>query len=168
MVYGAAKAAGGTVLIESELGQGTSVRMLFPHSEEAASTVLEPSTEPPPPGNPKTLLVVEDEDAVREVLERILTAHGHRVLAASHPDQALAILGEGPPVDVLLTDVVMPGMSGPRLASRLTELQPGLPVVFISGYTERPDELPPGATVLRKPFTRAALLRKVAEAAVPA
>ena len=167
MVYGTAKAAGGTVLIESETGSGTSVRMLFPRSDEAARLVLEDRTEPPPPGRAQRLLVVEDEHAVRGVLERMLIAHGYEVVAASHPDHALAIVAEGTPIDMLLTDVVMPGTSGAQLASRITELQPGLPVIFISGYTDRPDELPPGARLLRKPFTRAALLHEVAAAAEP-
>jgi CheY-like chemotaxis protein len=167
MVYGTAKAAGGIVLIESEPGQGTSVRMLFPRTDEAVSLALEQPIEPPPPGSGQRVLLVEDEDAVRGVLERILTAHGHQVLAASHPDDAVAIVAEGTPIDMLITDVVMPGMSGAQLASRLTGLQPGLPVIFISGYTARPDELPPGVSLLRKPFTRAALLREVAAAAQP-
>ena len=90
------------------------------------------------------LLLVEDEDAVRRVLERILTPHGYQVLVAPHPRPSTCDRGEGTPIDMLITDVVMPGMSGPQLAARLTELQPGLPVVFVSGYTDRPDELPPG------------------------
>jgi PAS domain S-box-containing protein len=167
MVYGTVKAANGIVLIESELGQGTSVRMLFPRRDEAASLALERPIEPPVPGSGQRVLLVEDEDAVRGVIELILTAHGYHVLAASHPDDAVAIVAEGTPIDMLLTDVVMPGMSGAQLASRLTGLQPGLPVIFISGYTDRPDELPPGASLLRKPFTRAALLREVAAAAEP-
>ena len=71
---------------------------------------------------------------------------------------------DGVPIDMLITDIVMPGMSGPELASCLTERQPGLPVMFISGYTDSPDALPPGANLLQKPFTRTALLRAVAEA----
>ena len=98
---------------------------------------------------------------MRRVVERILTGHGHEVLTAAHPDEALAIASQGTPIDMLITDVVMPGMSGPQLAARLTELQPGLPVLFISGYTDSPGELPRGANLLRKPFTSAALLREV-------
>ena len=120
-----------------------------------------------PPRGALNLLVVEDEDAVRRVLDRILTRHGHEVLTAAHPDEALAIVNDGAPIDMLITDVVMPGMSGPQLASRLTELQPGLPVLFISGYTDSPGELPAGATLLRKPFTSAALLREVAAGGSP-
>lgn len=166
MVYGAAKAAGGTVLVESEPGEGTTVRMLFPRSEEAAGRTVEHTAQPPRAERAALrLLVVEDEDAVRRVLERILTAHGHEVVTAAHPEEAVAIASEGTPIDMLITDVVMPGMSGPELASHLTELQPGLPVVFISGYADRPGELQPGSTLLRKPFTRAALLREVTQAA---
>jgi CheY-like chemotaxis protein len=141
--------------------------MLFPRSEEAASAVVEHAAQATPACDARRLLVVEDEDAVRGVLERMLTKHGHEVLTAAHPDQAVAIMNEGLPIDVLVTDVVMPGMSGPQLASRLTELQPGLPVIFISGYTDRPGQLPPGSTLLRKPFTRATLLRAVAAAGEP-
>ncbi len=162
MVYGTAKAAGGTVMVESEPGVGTTVRMLFPRSTDAASGAVEQATELTPPRGAMRLLVVEDEDGVRRVVERILTRHGHEVLTAAHPDDAIAIAAEGTPIDMLITDVVMPGMSGPQLAARLTELQPGLPVLFISGYTDSPGELPAGASLLRKPFTNAALLREVA------
>jgi two-component system cell cycle sensor histidine kinase/response regulator CckA len=168
MVYGTAKAAGGTVLVESEPGQGTTVRMLFPRSDEAASSAVEQAAERAPARGALRLLVVEDEDGVRGVLERILTGHGHEVMTAAHPDAALETASRGAPIDLLITDVVMPGMSGPQLAARLTERQPGLPVVFISGYTDRPGELPPGATMLEKPFTRAALLRAVDAAGGPA
>ena len=162
MVYGTAKGAGGTAIVESEPGVGTTVRMLFPRSDDAASGAVEHETELTPPRGAMKLLVVEDEDGVRRVVERILTRHGHEVLTAAHPDEALEIAAQGTPIDMLITDVVMPGMSGPQLAARLTELQPGLPVLFISGYTDSPGELPAGANLLRKPFTSAALLREVA------
>jgi CheY-like chemotaxis protein len=162
MVYGTAKAAGGTVLVESEEGVGTTVRMLLPRSNEEASSSVQATAELPPPRGAMRLLVVEDEDGVRGVLERILTRHGHEVITAASPDEALAMAREGIPMDMLITDVVMPGMSGPQMAALLTEMQPGLPVVFISGYTDSPDELPEGAVLLRKPFTSAALLHEVA------
>jgi two-component system, cell cycle sensor histidine kinase and response regulator CckA len=167
MVYGTARAAGGTVLVESEEGVGTTVRMLFPRSDEAASSEVEQAAELRPPRGALNLLVVEDEDGVRRVLDRILTRHGHEVLTAAHPDEALELVNDGASIDMLITDVVMPGMSGPQLAARLTELQPGLPVLFISGYTDSPGELPAGATLLRKPFTSAALLREVAAGGSP-
>ena len=164
MVYGTAKAAGGTVMVESEPGHGTTVRMLFPRSDEAANGAAEAPAEARPAGGPLRILVAEDEDAVRGVVERMLTGHDHEVLTAAHPDEALAMARDGVPIDMLITDIVMPGMSGPELASCLTERQPGLPVMFISGYTDSPDALPPGANLLQKPFTRTALLRAVAEA----
>jgi PAS domain S-box-containing protein len=164
MVYGTAKAAGGTVLVESEPGKGTTVRMLFPRSDEVASSAVQHTAETAPARGALRLLVVEDEDGVRGVVARMLTGHGHEVLTTAHPDDAILIASEGTPIDMLITDVVMPGMSGPQLAAHLTERQPGLPVMFISGYTASPDELPPGATMLKKPFTRAALLRAVAAA----
>jgi two-component system cell cycle sensor histidine kinase/response regulator CckA len=167
MVYGTAKAAGGTVLVESEEGVGTTVRMLFPRSNEAASSEVEQTAELRPPRGALNVLVVEDEDGVRRVLDRILTRHGHEVLTAAHPDEALELVNDGAQIDMLITDVVMPGMSGPQLAARLTDLQPGLPVLFISGYTESPGELPAGASLLRKPFTSAALLREVAAGGSP-
>jgi PAS domain S-box-containing protein len=162
MVYGTAKGADGTVLVESEPGVGTTVRMLFPRSDDAATGGVEHATELTPPRGAMRLLVVEDEDGVRRVVERILSRHGHEVLTAAHPDEALEIATQGASIDMLITDVVMPGMSGPQLAAYLTELQPGLPVLFISGYTDSPEELPVGASMLRKPFTSAALLREVA------
>jgi PAS domain S-box-containing protein len=168
MVYGTAKAAGGTVLIESKPDEGTTVRMLFPRSEDEASLAIEQEPLTPVAGDTQKLLLVEDEGAVRGVLERILTGHGYDVLTAAHPGEALALARAGASIDLLITDVVMPGMSGPTLAARMTELQPGLPVIFISGYTQRPDELPSGARLLMKPFSRAALLCEVAAAAAPA
>ena len=162
MVYGTAKGAGGTVLVESEPGVGTTVRMLFPRSDDVADGAVELETELTPPRGAMRLLLVEDEDGVRRVLERVLTRHGHEVLTAAHPNEALEIAMQGTPMDMLITDVVMPGMSGPQLAARLTEMQPGLPVLFVSGYTDSPGELPVGANLLRKPFTNAALLREVA------
>jgi two-component system, cell cycle sensor histidine kinase and response regulator CckA len=167
MVYGTVKAAGGTVLVESEPGEGTTVRMLFPRSDEPASHAVERTPDPAPAGPARRLLVVEDDDAVRGVLEQILSEHGHEVVAAAHPEEAIAIVNEGLPIDLLVTDVVMPGMSGPQLATRLTEMQPGLPVIFISGHTDRPGELPPDSTLLRKPFTPATLVGAVAAAGEP-
>jgi hypothetical protein len=109
------------------------------------------------------VLLVEDEDAVREVVLRILTRSGYRVREVGSPLEALRIFTAGADqFDVLLTDVVMPGMSGTQLASRLRELRPALPVLFMSGYTMGPapggHELPGDGSLLHKPFDRPTLL----------
>jgi two-component system cell cycle sensor histidine kinase/response regulator CckA len=168
-VYGIATRFGGHTTIDSEPGNGASVAVYFP----AAVASAEPS--PPPRLAPHatgvvdgTILLVEDDDGVRRVALRILEERGYDVIAASRPSEALRLAHErAAPLDLLLTDVVMPEMSGPKLAARLQEHQPGLPVVFASGYTDRPDELPPGSHFICKPFNGADLLAGVAAAWEP-
>jgi CheY-like chemotaxis protein len=114
------------------------------------------------------VLVVEDEEAVRALARWVLMARGYRVLTAASPDEALTLVGDGrEKIDLLVTDVVMPGMGGPALAERLVEGRPDLRVLFISGYAEeaiqRHGTLPAGGELLEKPFTADELTIRVRE-----
>jgi hypothetical protein len=115
-------------------------------------------------GAGRRILVVEDEDGVRDIVCRILTKAGYEVRAAGDPQEALKLcLDHNLQVDALLSDVIMPGMSGTQLAAELRQSRPGLPVLFMSGYTSGPapggQELPPDAPLLHKPFQNDQLLQ---------
>ncbi len=160
--YGAVTDAGGTIDIESAPGAGTTVRIRLP-ATAAPDEVTAEADAPPPAADGESVLLVEDEDAVRRVVLRQLDGAGYAVREAATPHEALRLFAADPQsVDVLLTDVVMPGMSGTQLASRLRELRPDLPVLFMSGYTAGPapggHELPRDGSLLHKPFDRTALL----------
>jgi PAS domain S-box-containing protein len=158
-IYGIVQHSGGHVLIYSEEGQGTAVKVYLPLVREDGERPPEPDEpERGPRGEGETVLLVEDEDAVRESTRRILTEGGYNVLTASNGVHALAICEERTSIDLVLTDVVMPEMSGKQLAESLV---PGTKVLYMSGYTDQqilPDE---GALLVEKPFGTAALLRKV-------
>jgi CheY-like chemotaxis protein len=123
----------------------------------------------PPVKTRGTILVVEDEDAVREFVRLVLEQAGYSVIPAANPDRALELYRANPDrIDLVLTDVVMPARSGPELAAELVRLRAGVRVVFMSGYTgginTHPAELPPGTPFLEKPFSLDRLLHVVAEA----
>ncbi len=110
----------------------------------------------------ETILLVEDEDALRAIAVRLLESEGYRVLAAGLPSEAIELAKpREQPVDLLLTDLVMPEMPGAALAERLRKLRPGLPVVYMSGFVAQPDDLPQDALFVSKPFKRAELLAAV-------
>ena len=163
-VHGIVTDSGGTVDLDSS-PSGTVVRFTLPGVSEAVPPPPERVAEQAPVTTPATVLVVEDQDPVRRQAVRILAAQGYDVREAAGGAEALAAWQ---PVDVLLTDVVMPGMSGHELAERASELTPGLHIVFMSGHTEdvvvlegaRDREI----AFVQKPFTRDSLLRTVAEA----
>jgi two-component system cell cycle sensor histidine kinase/response regulator CckA len=159
--YGIVKQNGGHIDIYSELGAGTVVKVYLPSSagEAADRAQAEPLTARR--GNGERILVVEDEEGVRRITARILREHGYDVVAASGPELALD-LAASTAVDLVLTDVVMPGMSGTLLVDRLREQEPRLPAIFMSGHTDRPGALPADAAFLGKPFSRQGLLEKVA------
>ncbi|MBZ5558945.1 MAG: PAS domain-containing protein [Acidobacteriia bacterium] len=170
MVYGFAKQSGGTVMIESAPGRGTTVKMLLPLAgsdrvRAAASAAPVQTT-----ARPRTILVVEDESDVRTIVRRQLESLGHKVLVADAATEALMLInatGPGAP-DLLLTDVVLAtGMNGIDLAQAARAARPGLPIIFMSGYTavqeaqQRIRET--GAPLLSKPFTTPQLERAVNE-----
>ena len=164
-VYGIIKQAGGDVSIYSELGVGTRVQVLLPASDVAPKPA-EPEATPSRVHISGTILVVEDADDVREAASRILTKNGYDVITASSGSVALEVAKEHRgSIDLLLTDVVMPGMQGNELATRITALWPGVRVLYMSGYAQ--PILGDGGTVgddvhlLEKPFTEPALLASV-------
>ena len=170
MVFGFAKQSGGHVNIQSEPGEGTTVCLLLPRAI-GIELPGKPHVAAPAelPHGSATILVVEDDDGVREVSVAILRGLGYRVLVAPDGAEALRIFGEyGAQVDLLLVDVVLPGgMRGDEVARRLGDIRPALRTLFMSGYIENPivhrDHLDNGVQLLGKPFQRAELAHKVAE-----
>jgi two-component system cell cycle sensor histidine kinase/response regulator CckA len=165
-VYGIVTQAGGEVSISSEPGLGSTVTILFPASAEVPAAPVAGEPEAVTDGHGETLLVVEDEAALREVAGRILSGAGYHVLAADGGTQALelAALHEGS-IDLLVSDVVMPGMLGKELAERLVHTRPDTRVLYMSGYAQpvlaSQGTLDPGVALLEKPFTAADLLSAV-------
>ncbi|MEO5509197.1 MAG: response regulator [Longimicrobiales bacterium] len=169
-VYGIVKQSDGYIYVQSAPELGTTMQIFLPRTEDALDPPL-PESAPRPrviPSKESTVLVVEDESTVRTLLSRVLTREGYRVIEAGTGDEALAILSADFRVDLLLTDTVMPGMSGVALAERASVLRPGLAVLHMSGYTE--DEVfrrglsRRGDAFLQKPFSPAVLLEGVADA----
>ena len=168
MVYGFVRQSGGHVRVSSEVGRGTSVRIYFP---EAMGTpaVSTPAPGDPPLGQGEVVLLVEDEPVVLGLAERLLRQLGYSVLQAKDGQTALALVKPDTRLDLLLTDVVLPGeLSGPRLAEAVRRIRPGLPVLFASGYSQEIIEL--GAhggeevRFLAKPYDRRKLAQAVHEA----
>ena len=164
-VYGIVTQAGGHVDLCTEPGIGTSFHVYMPVTEEAAA-FRPASRESLLRASGETVLVVEDESAVRELAARILFGHGYAVMQAGDAEEAVALAnGDADPPDVLLTDVVMPGVSGPALAERLRAEHPRLAVLYMSGYTAdfvaRQDLVGEDVALIEKPFDAQALLRSV-------
>jgi PAS domain S-box-containing protein len=165
MVYGFVKQSGGHVKIYSEVGQGTTVRLYLPRSREQEDVPVEVDMGPPA-GGTETVLVVEDDDDVRSTVVELLAELGYRVLKARDAQNALAIIESGISMDVLFTDVVMPGpLRSPELARKARERLPEIAVLFTSGYTENAvvhgGRLDDGIELLSKPYSREALARKL-------
>jgi len=165
MVYGFVKQSGGHVKIYSEPGQGTTVRLYLPRSREEEDVEVEFDAGPAT-GGTETILVVEDDEDVRGTVIDMLTDLGYRVLKAKEAQSALAIVESGIPIDLLFTDVVMPGpLRSPELARKAQERLPNLAVLFTSGYTEdaivHGGRLDEGVDLLSKPYTRETLARKL-------
>jgi CheY-like chemotaxis protein len=153
--------AGGKAWLRSEPGSGTTVTLMLPAAPGSGSSETGPAAAPPEAATPHaTVLVVDDEAAIRDVVHRVLTRAGYRVMTAAGQAQAMGLLREpGVPVDLLLTDVVMPGMTGEAFVAQVETVRPGIRVLFMSGY-ELPGAMT-GSQVLDKPFSRATLLAKV-------
>jgi signal transduction histidine kinase/CheY-like chemotaxis protein len=169
MVYGFAKQSGGSMQIKSEPGHGTAVRLFFPRMNAPHGANAPRSDRIATPAGAETILVVEDNELVRTYVEKELKELGYRVIATRNGPEALAILRQPREIDLLFTDVVMPGgMFGPELAKQASRLRPELKVLFTSGYTEQPvqplDGLDSDALILNKPYRRndlALMLRTV-------
>jgi two-component system, cell cycle sensor histidine kinase and response regulator CckA len=169
-VYGIVKQSGGYVFAYSEPGRGTSFKIYLPRVSEAAALEEDaPATVPRSRHHgTETLLLVEDEESVRELVREALEARGYNICSARNGNQALAMSErQDLKLDLLITDVVMPGMGGRELAKCLASLRPTLKVLYLSGYTEdaivHHGVLDPGTAFLQKPFTLDALACKVRE-----
>ncbi len=166
-VYGIVKQSGGNIWCYSEPGKGTTFKIYLPQvEEEVAESSVEPGELAVLEGGAETLLVTEDDDAVREIAVSILRSAGYKVLEAANGDEALEVYKRyGGPVDLLITDVVMPGMSGRKLAERLGAMCPGIKVLYMSGYTDNiiahHGVLDEGMKFIQKPFSRSDLLKRV-------
>jgi two-component system, cell cycle sensor histidine kinase and response regulator CckA len=178
-VYGIVRQSNGFVAVESEPNLGTTFTMHFPAvaaraAGEAGAAESAPASSAGGPGGSggpdasETILLVEDEDAVRVIVSAVLRRQGYQVLEAATPHGAIEIFGRhGATIDLLLTDVVMPEMNGPSLAQRLVAERPELRILFISGYADVASPLDaggPNVSFLSKPFQASALAAKVREA----
>ena len=171
MIYGFAKQSGGQLKIYSEVGHGTTIRLYLPrHTTQAASTavVTTASAHPEHAGGKETILVVEDDPMVRNLVTKRLIELGYRVLEAAEGGGARRILESQETIDLLLTDVVLPGaLTGRELADAAKKLRPKLKILYSSGYTQNSidhqGKLDPGVQFLPKPFRRAELASKVRE-----
>ena len=167
-VYGIVKQSGGYIWVTSEVGRGTTFRIYLPTVAGPVEHADTPSATGEPVGGTETILVVEDNATVRALACNVLTSHGYRVLAAEDPMDALDVIDRhSGDIDLLFTDVVMPGMSGRELAEKFAELRPDAAVVFTTGYakdeTFRRHQIDQ-VHLLEKPFVPNGLLRKVREA----
>ena len=165
MVYGIVRQSSGHIEVSSEPGKGTTFRV---HLPRGVGNLAEAAPEPPSPTHGvETVLLVEDEPMVLDLGSRVLRSHGYRVLVASNAAEALQVAREhAGTIDLLLTDVVMPGLPGPELAARLETVTPGLRVLYVSGYAD--DSVArlgaeEGISFLAKPFTGEALAARVRE-----
>jgi two-component system, cell cycle sensor histidine kinase and response regulator CckA len=167
-VYGAAKQSGGFVWADSEPGRGTTVQVCWPEVLTEPEPLGEPSGLSEVEGGSETVLIVEDEDLVRALVVRALRSHGYQCREARDAGEALRLLEQGQArIDLVITDVVMPGMSGGGLGDRLALLRPGLPVLYTSAFVDedviRRGLLEQGRPFIQKPCTPNDLARKVRE-----
>jgi len=167
-VRGFAVQAGGNVWLRSEPGKGTTVTVMLPAAAGSGAGTAAGHrgqvTE-----HAGTVLVVDDEAAVRDVAHRVLTSAGYRVVTAANGQEALGVLGDPKlPADLVLTDVIMPGMTSEAFAAQIHAMRPDIPVLFMSGYEQQDASAEgwpnPGTQVIGKPFSRPALLATVTQA----
>ena len=166
-VFGIVSQSGGVITVSSEPGSGSTFTILLPCATEEAVAQRAPRPQTPPHGT-ETVLIVEDEERVRDVAVRTLTAAGYTVLTASNGVEGLrAYEAHAGPIHLVLTDVVMPVMGGRELAERLSRLHPDIKVLYVSGYTDdaiaHHGVLDPGVHLIHKPFSAPELTRKVRE-----
>jgi two-component system, cell cycle sensor histidine kinase and response regulator CckA len=164
-VYGIIKQSGGYVFVQSELGRGTVFTIYFPRVDEPSDFHGAAPISPNAAGGSETILLVEDEDSVRQLVRETLEARGYRVLEAANGDAALALAAShSDPIHLLITDVVMPGLNGHELVQQLAPTRPTLKVLYLSGYAQESISTSDAAkSFLQKPFTLQSLSRKVRE-----
>jgi len=166
VVYGIVQQHGATIDVNTAPGVGTRFRVFFPAIAEGQLPAEQDFDPPPPPGGTETILVVEDEDSVRELAIRMLRQSGYTVLAAAHGDAAVEIAASHPgPIHLVMSDVVLPRMNGPDVVARIRVSRPDMRVVFMSGYTHTVLSSTAGdyedAAFIQKPFTNAEFLQVV-------
>lgn len=163
MVHGILSRAGGRIQVRSTPGQGSTFTALWPRTLEGPAPLAEAHPTEAPAGRGRRVLLVDDEPGVRHYVQRLLARHGFEVTAAADGEAALvAAARPGERIDILLTDLVMPGLSGRQLAIRFRELQPAAPVVCMTGFADEEQDVRPGdviTAVLTKPFRAETLLR---------
>jgi PAS domain S-box-containing protein len=165
-VYGIVKQSGGHIWVYSEVGRGTTFKLYFPPHYGAVKASEPERAVPPLNGSGATILLVEDERPVRSTVRRLLERHGYHVLEAGNGQDALTLVtARQAEIDLVLSDMVMPGMGGMELADRVRGLTPRIPVVLMTGYTEeaitRAGERPHDEQIIEKPFTLNTMLEKV-------
>jgi len=165
-VYGIIKQSGGGIQVESEPGQGTVFRIFLPAVDEDARSQQSPGASQSVAGGSETILVAEDEPDLRELTRIFLESYGYKVLSASSAEKAIQTAEiSAEPIHLLLTDVIMPGMSGRQLAEKIMSKRPQTKIVYMTGYTDdmvvQHKVLEPGVQLLQKPFTKAELAAKV-------
>jgi PAS domain S-box-containing protein len=168
-VYGIVRQSGGHIEVRSSPGRGTTFDIILPQVAAAMPAKAEHAIGPVLPRGSETVLIVEDEDAVRHIVRRVLEAQGYEIVEARDGNDALRICAHrGDRIDLVLSDVIMPGMGGRELSRALATTRPTLPILFMSGYNEEGEladaDLGLGPAVLAKPFTSETLARHVREA----
>jgi len=166
-VYGIVKQSDGYISVYSEPGKGTSFKVYLPRVDEVAQRLAPRETVQPSRAS-ETILLVEDEDGVRALARRVLETNGYTVLEASDGETAVEVAeGHSGAIDLMLTDAVMPGMTGPELARRVSASRPDMKVIFMSGYTDeavvRHGLLEAGTAFVQKPFAFDSLARRIRE-----
>jgi two-component system cell cycle sensor histidine kinase/response regulator CckA len=166
-VYGIVTQSGGHVVVDSTVGHGSTFTVYLPRVDEPAEAVAAPH-DPASIRGSETILVVEDEAAVRDLIQKALKRYGYQVLVASTPHEALEVASRAGRIHLLISDMVLPEMSGGDLASRMVTVQSGIRVLYMSGYTDHAaldgGVVEAGMSFLQKPFTPSALASKVREA----
>jgi CheY-like chemotaxis protein len=165
-VYGIVKQSNGYICVQSEPGSGSIFEIYLPRTTDAVAVTAAPDANPCASRGSETVLVVDDQPLLRGVVVSMLEHEGYRVLSAESPEAAFAVAGShSGTIDLLVSDIILPGMNGRILAEKLQESRPGTKVLFISGYTENAipsrGQSEPGFGFLQKPFTREMLTRKV-------
>jgi CheY-like chemotaxis protein len=165
MVYGVVKQSGGYIWVYSEVGRGTSFKIYLPQVRAAAETPILKRAKQGRMRGSETILLVEDDPAVRELVETMLAAQGYSVLISQEPQDVEAICEQHPGrIHLLLTDLILPGVSGREIAKRVVSLRPDVKVVFMSGYTDdaliHSHGLDETSAFLQKPFSSANLAAK--------
>ncbi len=171
-VYGIIKQSGGYVFVQSEVGRGTVFNIYFPRVDGPSEALAAAPVSLAAAGGSETILLVEDEDSVRQLVRETLESRGYRVLEAENGNAALAVAArQTDPIHLVITDVVMPGLSGHELVQQLVPARPGIKVLYLSGYAQdafaTPGAIDAPKTFLQKPFTLQSLTRKVREVLGP-